>query len=113
MRTLPPHGTIARYEHKCRCIDCRVAAAEWFAAYRGCKSPRGIILHLDIPSVVRIMRDKRIGIEDVCAAVGYKRRTVEQWLKTGGISIYCADELACALGTHYSLIVQDDVVSVA
>jgi hypothetical protein len=114
LSALPPHGTIARYvgRDRCRCIDCRCAATEYFANLRENEN-HGPILTLNVPAIRAILHNKKMDDADIAAVLGVTLRVVRTWFRTGRLTLYKVDELAVALGTHYSLIVRDDVVSVA
>lgn len=113
MAAKAPHGALACSQRGCKCIDCRCASSEYFAAFRNGKRTLGPILHLNVPAVKQAMARQGLSHEDVGVLIGLKPGTPAQWMKRGGITLYNADKLAVALGTHYSLIAYDDVVSVA
>lgn len=105
------HGTLRRRQAGCHCIDCRCAANESYAHCRGME-PRGILVTLNLPVVESLIGSHGLTSTDLALIMGIHRRMVEQWLTRGRLTIYNADKLAVALGTHYSLIVTDDVVSI-
>lgn len=109
------HGTYTMYNTgRCRCEDCKVAAAEKRAHYRDVHAPKPGDQPKKDYSVrygsVKVKLSPEPLIEFICSTRevdNILRRDMKMW-RRNGLDLYYADKLAIRYGAHPALIWGDD-----